>query len=191
MGPINNVPLGLLDLFGLRTLGQYPREVANFISPTIDVSLLQYNSITESLQLSETFNGAGTRDCGTYTFGSSGIVPTNEMWLVTHYHLDMLLAGAAVETGSAHLCWTLGNSNNPFFRPPARTPYGLRSYNGLDEMFTGNANGVYIAVETSAEPFILPSGAQLAYLISHLAFTAGAGESVVTYCNLDFVRLRR
>lgn len=191
MGPINNLPLGFLDLLGLRTLGVYPNVTADVIAPTIDITPFIQNAAAEVLQFSDTFAGAGTRNSGVFTFGAAAVVPANEMWLVTHYHLDMLLAGAGTEAGSAHLAWTRNASTNPFFRPPSRTPYGLRTYNALDEMFTGNANGVYIACETSAEPFIIPPGSNVSYLISHLPWTAGAAESIVAYVNLTTIRLRR
>lgn len=191
MGPINNLPLGFLDLLGLRTLGVYPQVTADVIAPTIDISHLIENNAAEVLQFTDTFAGAGTRNSGVFTFGTSAIVPSNEMWLVTHYHLDMLLAGATTEAGSAHLAWTRNASSNPYFRPPSSTPYGLRTYNALDEMFTGNANGVYVAVETSSRPFIIPPSAQVSYLISHLPWTAGVAESIVVYANLTTVRLRR
>lgn len=193
-GPINNLPLGYLDFLGLRTHGIYPQQAADVIAPTIDITPLIAQASAEFLLLQDTFTGAGTRSSGVFYWPQpEAVVPANEVWWCQAFHTSMVLTGVGAEAGSGHLMGSIPGQAalTPFWRPPALTPYGLRTYNALDEMFTGNATGVHFLIETSAHPFLIPPGMRLGYVITHLAWTAAAAESVQINTALQIVRMRR
>lgn len=85
MGPISNHPRGLLDLFGLQTLGNYPREVADVISPVFDLTQLVQSPLIRYQRLfSQTFTAGALGVTGfAFTDGAAQVyVPNNQIWIL-------------------------------------------------------------------------------------------------------------
>lgn len=88
IGPLSNLPIGLLDLVGVRGSPQYPNSLAETIVPMLDIS--RYIEAYSAELLSETIAVAVV---GLGSFLTLQ-VPQNEAWLVME-HTVTAVTGAA------------------------------------------------------------------------------------------------
>lgn len=79
-GTISKLPLGLLGFLGLKTGGEYPRELAGFYQPTLDLTALLIGANFE-----ENNPGLGAvpavGNAGSYSTAQQ--VPQTEIWIAT------------------------------------------------------------------------------------------------------------
>jgi len=117
MGVISNYPRGLIPLAGLRDMGEVPRNLADTIAPTIDVTeflLVNRETVTASLSLSS-LNSAGLIP-----------IPAGELWYVHQWSVstDAMAAGETVEFS----CGVIQDGTYvATARPNGQTTNGFRS----------------------------------------------------------------
>lgn len=106
LGPISVLPNGLLDIFGLRTLGEYPRTVAETYVPTFDISKLVLSIANCEVWTGEIeLLGLGSNR-GPFTFTATLDtpadiqVPAREAWLIVEWEviLTMFSGGSGTNT---------------------------------------------------------------------------------------------
>ena len=113
--PINYQPLGLLDAFGVKNGGSYPRELLNTLQPSLELGDWYNYTNAEQLQLTTPVIGSGASvfiasatavpgQMGYWTVsnpsqlpvGNPGIqVPQNEVWLLMSYCMTVQCNGTA------------------------------------------------------------------------------------------------
>jgi len=88
---INKLPLGLLDAFGVKSMGSYPKDVNNEIHATFDLTDFQLSQQETAHRLFSSFtSGTVSGFGGLLQLGVVGnplfIVPTGNLFLLRSYH---------------------------------------------------------------------------------------------------------
>lgn len=117
LGPIAKLPAGLLDVFGLRTRGEYPRNVAEQIVPTYDLGTL-INSIFNSEVWTGEIELLGSgQTAGPHSFtpiletpADLFAVPGNEYWLINEWEMQLTMFETTNECGPIALGYQRQNS---------------------------------------------------------------------------------
>jgi hypothetical protein len=79
-GVVSKLPLGLLGFLGIKNAGEYPRELAGFYQPTLDLTSLLIGSNFEEFNFAlGALPAAG--NAGSYSTALA--VPQTEVWVVT------------------------------------------------------------------------------------------------------------
>lgn len=122
--PLNRLPIGLLDLFGIKSMGRYPQLLNTDVQPTLD--LLRWYTESQALHFSlvGTSWTVGTVPLPTTTArliwpgvtapdsqgalpvsGGRVTVPNSEIWLVSQYSAawEFDTAGQVAELGLGYL----------------------------------------------------------------------------------------
>jgi hypothetical protein len=86
---LSKLPLGLLGFFGIKNGGQYPQTLGQTISPDIDVMDLLAVNYRELLAMSVTPAGLGFTQQVNLSTALAGGVPTNEVWLINAYSVNL------------------------------------------------------------------------------------------------------
>lgn len=163
-GPIARLPLGLLEVFDLRTLGNYPRQVGDVISPTYDVSALQYQNCL-SVRGQATLSGISpTFFVGFNPFDDfvvdgvavEAAVPAGEAWLVVR---SALLVECQSDTGfqfyPTKVVFTTAPNSAVFFPVPG---FG-QLQNDSGNVTAGFTAGFW--QHSTVQPFTIPPSAPI------------------------------
>jgi hypothetical protein len=147
MGPISRYPKGLLDFFGLKSMGQYPATVGDGISLSFDLSALLRWSDLETLFTIETVTNAGgaiVRSQGNIILWT---VPQNELWVVNAWTQSLeATAGAGVQINSTWLQYRI-NGNGlffPFMNGQSQAPSQFNSIAGGGASRFMGSNGLWV-----------------------------------------------
>lgn len=91
MAVISNLPKGLISLFGIRDMGEVPREISAVIAPTFDVTEFLLTNREALLPTTSSFALTG--------FLALATVPPGEMWRVHGYSVQCYdLSGGTTAT---------------------------------------------------------------------------------------------
>ena len=91
---IQNLPLGLVGLLGIKSGGQYPRDLANTVAPVLDIEKwIQYGNYEEAGVDIAALNGTGFK-----AFAGNSTVPTGELWVITGSLIQKTAQNAAGQT---------------------------------------------------------------------------------------------
>jgi hypothetical protein len=114
MQPLNRVPAGMLDFFGIKAGGWGPRELSQLLTPQLD--LTDWYTQTNALDVSFTVTGSPFGNVGSSVIeiattapidlctGGALAVPQDEIWLVLEADLTWLInaqAGAVAQLALA------------------------------------------------------------------------------------------
>ena len=86
---ISKLPLGLLGFFGIKNGGEYPQTLGHSISPTFDQLELLAINYRELLAMSVVPAGLGFTAQVNLTLGITAVVPSNEVWLLNTYSVNL------------------------------------------------------------------------------------------------------
>jgi hypothetical protein len=100
---INRIPLGLLDLLGLKQLGRNPDQQSPTLAMTLDLERFYAINASESINISN----AAINACGQYV--ASAAVPAGEVWLCIAAGFQW--QNAAAGTTVAGLALMVGSQN--------------------------------------------------------------------------------
>lgn len=187
IGPISNLPKGFLDFFGIRSLGNYPRSVADVIASTLNVEELVVQSNLERWEgqlLINTPVVAGMY-APTNVFFSESQVPQNEFWWVRQWDSVVTLGADATATIDAVVpaYQFQASTNVPQRLFPSHATIPLGSYGAI-----AGSSTIY-PMCAGRVPFFLPAGAQPGFLFTGLGALGATVSGVVTLA-FDFTRLR-
>lgn len=193
MGPIAKIPIGLLEVFDLRTLGNYPRVVGDSISPTFDITLLQYEN-------SEVWTGQFT-DAGASTIQSSRVlapsagldaqVPATERWLVTRWSAYLSFNAVAAATAEvAHLGYSY-EAGTKF------VPFPIKS-SPVEGAFLSKASPLWASAATSRtwlmsegrDPFIMPAAAVPCVFFEGAGAVLPITSTITVAMNMEMIRIK-
>jgi hypothetical protein len=86
--PINTLPSGLLHLLGIKSGGQYPRDLASTLAPVLDLTDWYGVAHDETVTSNNVLTATGSN---TLTNGS---VPNNELWFVRQVTFRVVVGAA-------------------------------------------------------------------------------------------------
>lgn len=184
--PLNLLPKGLLDLFGIKSFGQYPQRLLQDIVPTTD--LLDWYERTNASWVvtnSATFladTGTNTRSITSTVpvdlVAGAGdlIVPANEYWLLFEVTTQLGYPNDAAAGGEAWLAYSVPQTG--LFMPPTA--------------LMGPTTGVAAIARLSKRAWLThafaPPGSTI--LHQHSGITVGAGVVSLT-SQFRLLRLRQ
>lgn len=108
VGPTSRFPLGLLDLFGVKQMGSYPREISQLIQPSIDVlkMVVSANADDTGRQLAINIGAAGgTVPYGFHTGLTTLVTAQNECAFITHWGIQAQILGVGGQLPDSNLCF--------------------------------------------------------------------------------------
>lgn len=91
MALINRPPTGLLSLLGIKAGGVNPAQLADYVQPTLDLSLLYLSGAVEFADQTDSITGVGVDP-------SSVIVPDGQYWYVLDFSVYSNAALGAGQT---------------------------------------------------------------------------------------------
>lgn len=189
--PLGQLPLGLLDFFAVKSMGEYPQRLGDSVLPVMDLTRWYADQVAATGVASianmgsagasvgqmgtvEWLAGGGSTDFANGVVGTT-VVPQNEMWLVLEATTNWFVTDPA---GSAFSVLTARASpNNDTFLTITDGP--------LQGFTTGAAGGARGGGVTQTRPVILTPGMEL--VTRNYGQDAGAGIINV----LHSVRIRR
>jgi hypothetical protein len=145
--PINTLPIGLLDLLGIKSGGEYPRDLSQQLGSSIELLDFYLNARAENLS-----SGGFTVAATGFQTVAAFAVPANELWWVHRYSLRYV-TGAA-EAISAEPMWmfdVLGTQTIQILNSP--TTLGATA-NGSSFM--------------ASPPLLAPPNSQAAYVVNSI-----------------------
>lgn len=188
--PINNLALGLLSLFDIKSMGSYPKELGEAISPVFDVGKLTAYTNAQNIVGAEI--RVANQASGTFALTTPILMSSNEYWLVTNYSTYVVTnAVAGIITGGFRLGHT-DESRYGFCQFPSTQRLGGWSTGGVEDSFASYAaNSRTFPLESYQEPFLIPprSGGQI--LINFPSNTVVPGGGIIDFCfSFRMIRLR-
>lgn len=165
--PLNRIPVGLLDLFGIKSMGQYPQSLLNQLQPVIDLLPWYTQAQATNVQLSRAPLVGNAISGGRYTWTASTIavlpattgeirVPDNEIWYVSQYSVQWSFdtAGQVASLRPGYYFTGLGYT----------TVWQLPSTDNALIAFTGVGTGG-TGMSATTIPFFLPPGSSPALAV--------------------------
>lgn len=195
MGPLSRLPLGLLEVFDVRTLGNYPRSLGDQIAPTYDISLLQHQNVIR-LRAQQAKDGPVLANAWTglqafNDFDVDGVatpaeVPAGQSWLITRSAL--LVEGDATATevigcNGVRLCWQPIPNSGLFFTEPVSAAPGQQIGNA-------DAGTQSVWMHSTDEPFIIPGSAVIGLWFEGSGLVCDANTQLRSTWFAELIRLR-
>lgn len=103
--PINRLPLGLLSLFDIKQMGEYPRELAGQVSLITDIIPLLLSA--GATYTGETITAFNSDTPGVYNLGPELLVPDNEVWIMERFALNATMAADQYLRGAVVSSWSV------------------------------------------------------------------------------------
>lgn len=159
--PINALPIGLLDLFGIKSGGKYPQHFVEALAPTFELQqwYLEAQVDTYTFSLQNLFAASASANLIAITattpalpiVGGQLVVPNNELWIVLPG--TRILAGFSANAGQSIDVDLLHrvNATDQFVWWPTR----FRGFNTSDAAII--RNGIAVLDQT----VFVPPGAQI------------------------------
>jgi hypothetical protein len=178
LGPVSRFPLGLLDLFGVKQNGTYPRDVAEQMVPTIEVLRLVVSANATSFRaIPINIAGAGAVAAGYQ--GTNGLLAAqNEALFITNWSVSGNVVGVAAE---------LPDFNFALVNPNGADNFMLNSATGRDPVI-GTAATRYLSKGQQGLWYV-PPGWSTAILTHGSAIGVAAGLCQIEY-NVRYLRVR-
>lgn len=112
--PVGFVPAGLLDFYGLKSMGENPQVLGNLIQPTMDLTrwyadsraqgvfVVTTNPVTAPLAANLAASAVAIQATGPLNLsdGTDVIVPANEVWLVLEANVRWTFSAAAGQSAN-------------------------------------------------------------------------------------------
>lgn len=183
--PLNKLPRGLLDFFGIQSFGQNPMRLDDHLAPVVD--LLRWyaqSNATQTIQVPAITVGAGSGNGGTFRFpattpvdfgnGTRSIVPNDEVWFCTEF---VTKAVYAVGADLGEFWPALTDFPNGQTRPQPSSTSSLAS---------GTAAFQRVFWASMDTPIFIPPGTEFA------AYTSGytSAGAMLIEAHLKVLRLR-
>lgn len=111
--PLNEIPQGLLDFFGIKSMGQYPQRLDTNVMPTMDL-LAWYLASKVDIGMASTTaplvantgqttfgisSAQWTTNPGSFDFAGAGVgtttVPDGQVWMLEHCSIRWTMSAAA------------------------------------------------------------------------------------------------
>lgn len=164
MPVISNLPRGLLELLGLQSFGETPRNLSDVVVGTVDLNELFLLNRMQAALGSDAAPALGSRFFTTTVAGFPPLtpVPNNELWYLHEFHVSASPGAATaitvqprIRASNTSLVYTTpvtitGAAGNPTVMVPANIPRGLW----------------------------LPPGSEFSYLVSAITGAPGAVDGV-------------
>lgn len=179
--PVNRIPPGLLEYFGVKSGEWGPRELGQQLTPTLDLGRWYMDASALQLQCTVTgspwaadanatlapITGTGPVDL---TNGTQLIVPPGEAWLVLEAGITWQ---ATASDNEAQFWWASGTTASGFQSWPQR-PLGYAQHPAPASFAAGfRQSGVVLT-----QPFWIPPGMTLAVQVGLVAIGAGGSVSI-------------
>lgn len=176
---LGNLPLGLLDFFGVKSMGSYPDDLGNVIQPTLDVlKWMAMNTCTELLT-DPVRAGFNTVGLASFTTGTDiNRVPAGEVWLVEHYCVRASLAADQLLQLQAMIGYITNGVSVAGF--------GVGEPITVDARVSAAAAGIRARADTT--PFILGPEGGLRFAVHQAIY--GASGSISIAADVKFRRFR-
>ena len=179
--PVNRIPPGLLEYFGIKTGEWGPRELGQQLLPTLDLARWYLDSSAQQLQATIGGNpwGADTNatvadvtgtDPVDVTTGGVLRVPQTETWLILEAGVSWQ---SSASDNDAQFWWVSGNATTGFQAWPQR-PMG---YAGVPAPASFAAGFRQSAVSLTS-PFWVPAGHTIGMQIGLVAIGVGGSVSI-------------
>jgi len=189
--PIQTLPKGLLDTFGLRTLGRYPDTLIDAIAPTYDVDLLQGMPNAEAWTGEASVDGsAGAASLVGFiapqnVFRGDLEVPQNELWIVRKVRVYVNTVGGTATVQSTIAGHQLLNSSGLAFETwPLNAQIATLSY-------ASSAQARTHLTYSLDQPFVLMPTSQPALMLVGTGWqTPGVNDAITGQWEFWFNRLR-
>lgn len=176
---IGNLPSGLLDFLGIKSMGAYPQELNQFI--VTDLNLMPWlanATCTEVIvdPLRAAFNTVGLAG---YTSGTDvNRVPAGEIWLIEHYCVRATLAADQLLTLQAMIGYITNGVSVAGF--------GVGDPITVDARVAAAAAG--IRARCDIVPFLLGPEGGLRFAVHNAIY--GASGNVNVSCDVKFRRFK-
>lgn len=156
--PLNLLPSGLLDFFGIKSMGRYPQYLDPDVKPTFELSEWYGEFAVNTYNLTAAASPIGTQAGGTNagwslsapvalpTSGGQIVVPDGELWLVRRYTVFWIIAAGVDQVELI-----------PHLQRPQIGSVWLPGVNTRGPL-VGNAGATVGNISTVEEPFFLRSG---------------------------------
>lgn len=191
LGPTSRFPLGLLDLLGVKQMGQYPRSMSEEMIPTIEVlrMLCASNSSRTITDLPLNMFDADQTDPTNLpileNLGEPLVTGPNEALIITAWSMmgSVLGAGGIVPDSSLGYRNSVTGGQAMFFSNTAMDQVGnVAVING------GAVRVTYVKADPDCMIYIPPNSDVIIHLASQAISVAGGDALIST--NLNFIRLR-
>ena len=201
LGPISRLPIGLLDVFDVRTLGKYPRNIADQLVATYDVTPLQHLNVEHCRAQWDNAAaaivapaGAGMQSFTSFVVeGAAAAAETdvNEFWLITRLSAvqSITLGGGGVATWPMAQVVYLPNlaTSTQFHVVP---PFNRAGTGTGSSILTGIANGTVSAWTVgTVQPFVVPPQSAFRAWFEAAGPAITVNDTMTFTCWFDFIRL--
>lgn len=185
--PINRIPLGLLDFFGIKSMGENPQVLVPTLQPTldmfrwfgdlqaIDVFFAPPNIVANANPQSLAITNTGPVDL---TDGANLSVPQNEVWFLLEGWIGWSFVGVGAAGCNADFGFTFTGISAVSWAPPME----------LAGFTTSSATINRSGRRSMVNPFVLPPGYTILY--SHFGIDGLAAGSISPALRLRLARCR-
>ncbi len=168
LGPVSRFPLGLIDLFGVKQNGEYPRSISQEMQPTLEVLKLTCQANGTDYRDLPVSHGAvgGTSVAGYYGFGATKLTAKqNECLLVTSWSILGVVSavGSALPDCNAAIVNLTGTSG--FYHLSDSTPRDTIAGAAQTKQYSKGGSGLWY----------VPPGFGLCMMINDSAIAAIGG----------------
>lgn len=190
MGPVGRFPRGLLSLFELKTLGDYPGVVTDSIACTYDISLLLAQADTEFVSYPVTVSNGALVNHGAGVFPLDTLsstpypnarVPQNEVWLMCAWG-SLSYYSATVAGGFNPVAWwgyiPAGSGNLIPFNNYRHAEFNV-----------GGAGQILDQIGDASTIQVIPAGSVIAFTNARAPIGSAGGVGQLTFAH-RFTRLR-
>lgn len=181
-GPVNNHPLGLLSLLGLKSMGMMPSDLLEQYRPTIEVRDLIAVANADRIQTAPIALVGATSHVSGFTFTGSDEFQTasNELMIVTQWSVTTSFIGA----GAAVSPFTAG-----YNRVGAAVNQVQLFTDQLSPARTGLATALRGGLGNCQTFIIIPPGSGLGVFTSEIS-TSVVGGNIDIYLSVTRIKLR-
>jgi hypothetical protein len=124
--PLGQLPLGLLDFFAVKSMGEYPQRLGDHVLPVMDLTRWYADQVADTgiatiapvgplgASTGQITSADWTSSAGAFDFARGGgatIVPQNELWIVLEA-VSQILIGDAAGVGDVSL-WARRGAGDP------------------------------------------------------------------------------